>query len=327
MTNKNKYLEDLSKKLSAEKFRDELNKAANMVKSKEVQKHFNDEMVRKTWEYQKKYGFKTSPRKDHEFWNNEADAFKHTFGSADMYFNEGNWGSILGGIYHENETPNNPYYEWNMNSWNNAQGREIAKEIEKEYGKNFYNFPQQTRDDIIAGKVMGRMRSGQLITNPNDIRKYDGLLEKGARKLKQLQEGIPTGHAANLDNADHIFTPKEIGNMTREEFEQNLPIIEQQLKDGLIKPQVEQLKDYSNYKNPETGTEKIYTREDISKMSTDEYSKNEKEIMAQMNSIGIPYKNDLPSNFKTHKKEKSYATSLSDGKWVTINGNHVLIKD
>ena len=32
MTNKNKYLEDLSKKLSAEKFRDELNKAVNMVK-------------------------------------------------------------------------------------------------------------------------------------------------------------------------------------------------------------------------------------------------------------------------------------------------------
>ena len=62
-------------------------------------------------------------------------------------------------------------------------------------------------------------------------------------------------------------------------------------------------------------------------MSTDEYSKNEKEIMAQMNSIGIPYKNDLPSNFKTHKKEKSYTTSSSDGKWVTINGNHVLIKD
>lgn len=74
MTNKNKYLEDLSKKLSAEKFRDELNKAANMVKNKEVQKHFNDEMVRKTWKYQKKYGFETSPRKDHEFCNNEADA-------------------------------------------------------------------------------------------------------------------------------------------------------------------------------------------------------------------------------------------------------------
>ena len=132
----------------------------------------------------------------------------------------------------------------------------------------------------------------------------------------------------NVDNyGNPIFTPQEIGNMSRDEFERNFPIIEQQLKDGLIRPQSEQPKDYSNYKNPETGTEKIYTREDISKMSTDEYYKNEREIYAQMNSIGIPYKNDLPSNVKTYKKEKSYPTSSSDGKWVTINGNHVLIKD
>lgn len=132
----------------------------------------------------------------------------------------------------------------------------------------------------------------------------------------------------NVDNyGNPIFTPQEIGNMTREEFEENLPIIEQQLKDGLIKPQSEQPKDYLNYKNPETGTNKIYTREDISKMSSNEYSTKEKEIIAQMNSIGIPFKKDLPSNVKT--QEKSYSTSSrnADGKWVTINGNHVLIKD
>lgn len=139
---------------------------------------------------------------------------------------------------------------------------------------------------------------------------------------------LKIGIEMNVDNyGNPIFTPQEIGNMSRDEFERNFPIIEQQLKEGLIRPQSEQPKDYSNYKNPETGTEKIYTREDISKMSTDEYSKNEREIYAQMNSIGIPYKNDLPSNVKTHEKEKSYPTSSSDGKWVTINGNHVLIKD
>lgn len=139
---------------------------------------------------------------------------------------------------------------------------------------------------------------------------------------------LKIGIEMNVDNyGNPIFTPQEIGNMSRDEFERNFPIIEQQLKEGLIRPQSEQPKDYSNYKNPETGTEKIYTREDISKMSTDEYYKNEREIYAQMNSIGIPYKNDLPSNVKTYKKEKSYPTSSSDGKWVTINGNHVLIKD
>lgn len=51
--------------------------------------------------------------------------------------------------------------------------------------------------------------------------------------------------------------------------------------------------------------------------------------MSQMNSIGIPYKKDLPSNVKTYENKKSYSTSSSnaDGKWVTINGNHVLMKD
>ena len=92
--------------------KNKLRKFANMAMSKQLQKDFNDEMVRKTWQYQQKYDFEISPKQGHEFWNNEADAFKHTFGSADMYFNMGNAGSIVGGIVHENETPHNPYYEW-----------------------------------------------------------------------------------------------------------------------------------------------------------------------------------------------------------------------
>lgn len=323
--NDNKYLEEIGKKIFAEKLRDEIKNVANMATSPQARKEFNDEMVRKTWIYQKKFGFETSPREGHEFWNNEADAFKHAFGSADMYFNEGNWGSILGGIYHENETPNNPQEEWNMDSWNNAQGREIAKEIEKEYGKDFYNFPQQTKDDIIAGKVMGRMRSGQLITNPNDSRKFDGKLEKTARQIKELQEGKQTGYASPIN---HIFTPEEIGKMTPEQFTQNEALIMEQLRNGQMQKQVSKI-DYENYKNAESGNNQIFTREDISNMTAKEYSENEKEIMSQMNSIGIPYKKDLPSNVKTYENKKSYSTSSSnaDGKWVTINGNHVLMKD
>jgi len=37
---------------------------------------------------------------------------------------------------HEWETKNNPQGEWNLDSWNNHQGREIAKEIKQEYGNN-----------------------------------------------------------------------------------------------------------------------------------------------------------------------------------------------
>ena len=48
--------------------------AYEFIKDKEKQKEYNDKIVNKTWYYQNKFGFKTSPQKGHEFWNNEADA-------------------------------------------------------------------------------------------------------------------------------------------------------------------------------------------------------------------------------------------------------------
>ena len=83
------------------KLYDEIKKINEMVTKKQKQEDFKDEMVRKTWEYQKKFGFETSPRQGHEFWNNEADAFKHAFGSADMVLNMGYLGSFIGGLHHE----------------------------------------------------------------------------------------------------------------------------------------------------------------------------------------------------------------------------------
>lgn len=198
----------------------------------------------------------------------------------------------------------------------------------------FLEIRQKSYDKIVANVPEQKIFYNGWNNRVNNLRnsiKNNKFLDNNSNSMGQEPSKLlKIGIKMNVDNhGNPIFTPHEIGNMTSEEFEQNLPIIEQQLRDGLIRPQSEQPKDYSNYKNPETGTNKIYTREDISKMSTDEYSKNEKEIYAQMNSIGIPYKNDLPSNVKTYKKEKSYPTSSENagGKWVTINGNHVLIKD
>ena len=79
---------------------------------------------------------------------------------------------------------------------------------------------------------MGRMRSGQLITNPNDSRKFDGKLEKTARQIKELQEGKQTGYATPIN---HIFTPEEIGKMTPEQFTQNEALIMEQLRNGQCK--------------------------------------------------------------------------------------------
>ena len=109
----------------------------------------------------------------------------------------------------------------------------------------------------------------------------------------QPSQLFKVGIEMNVDkNGNHIFTPQEIGDMAPDEFYRNLPIIEQQLKDGLIKPQKQEV-DYSGYINPATGDGKIFSREAISQMTGDEYTGNESAIMAQLKSIGIPYESDL----------------------------------
>lgn len=70
-------IDKLKEKLTAQRLRNEAQGVLDIKNNKQVQKDFNDEMVSKTWKYQKKFGFKTNPRKGHEFWNVEADAFKH----------------------------------------------------------------------------------------------------------------------------------------------------------------------------------------------------------------------------------------------------------
>ena len=158
----------------------------DFIKSKKLQDDYNDEMVRQTWKYQKKYGFETKNEPKQEFWNVEADAFKHTFGSADLYFKYGDFGSLSGGIYHEWKQHKNPQGEWNMDSWNNNQGREIAKEMSKEY--DLSKLSTEQRNDILADKIMQRMRSGQIITHPNDNRVYKGSIEKNVFSIQNFLE-------------------------------------------------------------------------------------------------------------------------------------------
>lgn len=129
-----------------------------------------------------------------------------------------------------------------------------------------------------------------------DVSEITGLKSDTETQTKNTPITLKVGIEKNVDRyGNHIFTPEEIGNLSREDFEKYLPIIEQQLKDGLIKPPSQQEKDYSGYINPATGSRKLYSREDIASMTTDEYLQNEHEIMAQMQSIGIPTNNELYS--------------------------------
>ena len=156
------------------------------IQNQKKQKNYNNQIVQKTSKYQKIYKFKVSQQNGHEFQNNEADAFKHTFLGADLSLRYNNTLSLLLGYFHEYQTPNNPSGEKNMDLWNNQQGRRIADQIKKEYGKEFYQLPESMQDDIIADKVMQKMRKGELITHPSDKRKYKDVM----------------GFAANISNTE-----------------------------------------------------------------------------------------------------------------------------
>ena len=87
--------------------------------------------INKQKKYQKKYGFEIG-KGSHDAWNNEADAFKHTFMSADMALKTNVGISKYKGDEHEIEGRNNMGQsagEENMDRWNNAEGRKIAQKM------------------------------------------------------------------------------------------------------------------------------------------------------------------------------------------------------
>ena len=102
-----------------------------------------------------------------------------------------------------------------MDKWNNAVGREIGEEIKKEIKNK--NYSNEEIDDLIAKKVMERMKAGKLITNPSDKRKY-------------------TGFAANIEDEfdlpqGKIFTAEEIGKLSIDDFQKFEKYIDKQLKE------------------------------------------------------------------------------------------------
>ena len=147
----------------------------------EIRKEFNNEIFNLTIKYQKKYGFKIGTGV-HATWNNEADAFKHTFGSAKAVFEFNMFVSYVEFGRHERIQTNNPLGEENMDKWNNFQGRDIAREIKQEY-PNWNKFSEDELNDIIAEKVIERMYNGDLITNPLNTKKFN---EKLANILEIL---------------------------------------------------------------------------------------------------------------------------------------------
>ena len=121
-----------------------------------------------------------------------------------------------------------------------------------------------------------------------------------------IQDNIPNfdfntavttrGNSQQTQKYDKIFTPDDIGQMTPEEFSKNEKTINEQLQQGLIAPTTQRKQNYSGYRNPVSGDNRIFSQEDIGNFSGEEFTKHEKEIRGQWGSIGIPTNNELQTS-------------------------------
>ena len=132
---------------------------------------FNRYIHNETVKYQKQYGFQMGTG-EHATWNNEADAFKHAYMQAILSIDHGKVFSASAGYQHEIFGKETVRGERNMDLWNNAIGREIAEDIKKVWGKDLDNLPQEYVEDMIAQRVVIKMKQGELITNPSDKRSF-----------------------------------------------------------------------------------------------------------------------------------------------------------
>lgn len=230
---------------------------------------FTNEMLNDTLKYQKQYGFDIG--EDNVAWNNEADAFRHTYMQSVLAQRYGMPSTKAVSYFHEKlgNLHNQDPRESNMDLWNNRQGQQIFYEIKREY-PNFKSLPENQQKDIIAKKVVQRMRNGQLITGLEDTRKYRDsnklpfIPTRGSGGVKN--NGVPLGFATDIDIEE---LAKQLG---LQSFSFDIP--------------QQKLSTFSNYTNPLTGNNRIFTREDVGAMTPAEFARHEKEIDAQIESMG-----------------------------------------
>lgn len=136
---------------------------------------YGDKLTDKAYDYAKKYNLKIT--EGTKGWNDEGDAFRHAFMQASLSVKSTTGLSKVAGDFHEYQGDKDNHQdgrEKNMDLWNNDLGRKIGEDIKREY-----NFSQRTAmikngqmDDVIADKIVQKIRKGELITSPADSRKY-----------------------------------------------------------------------------------------------------------------------------------------------------------
>lgn len=223
---------------------------------------FKQEMYNDTGHYQKIYGFEIGKDPQHATWNNEADAFKHAYMQVIGSQRVGTVLSKLLADGHEisgNINHGQTKGEENMDKWNNRMGRTIRKEL-KERLKNDPRAKDETYvKNLAAQMVMDALRSGKLITNPNDPRKFDEFAQ-----LKNLKKKI-TGYAAPVNDGNTFFATEDIEKMSTDEFLNVKDIIDNQVVNKIAIPKSQAQQGAANGQYVYV---RGYTRDDGTKVSS-----------------------------------------------------------
>lgn len=269
---------------------------------KHPQQNFTKEMVNDTLKYQKKYGFEIG--ENNLAVDNESDAFRHTYMQAYLSLNFGNSiAKFLGNQHEKSGLQTNGQYSQssNMDLWNNQQGREIANEIRREY-LNFNKLSEQQQKDIIAGKVVQRMKKGKLITGLEDPREF--------QEQKLQLPFTPTRGVGGVDN-----NGKPLG------FAADIDINQLANMLGIQLPEVQSKQDSGlfGYTNPLTGSNHIYTREEVGSMTSDEFAKHEKEIDAQTKY----FNGSMPTNGDLQREALTNGGVVYVNSYTRSNGTEV----
>ena len=105
-------------------------------------------------------------------WNDTTDGFRHAWGSAYLALKYNDLiSNAATSAYEFMEHSYQPQEEKEMDIWNNKIGREIAKELSKEYKDIDKTFNRQSIEDLIAVKALEKIENNELMTSTANLKK------------------------------------------------------------------------------------------------------------------------------------------------------------
>ena len=176
------------------------------------------------------------------------------------------------------------YLRWNPHQGQNLSG--LIDDIKKAQKlPNEPNLKPHQKPDVSHYEVYRGNLGDHYIENlKRDQRRY--YITKDT-----LDHSIPTASRGAIESANNIipsflsdFNPPKWVNPQTATLGQT------------INSHIQNKQNYSGYKNPVSGDNRIFSQEDIGGFSGEEFAKHEKEIRGQWGSIGIPTNNELQSS-------------------------------